>query len=325
VSAYLAQSYYTLGDQEAALAAARRALEIAEGLGDLPLKVAATAGLGQAHHALGDYAEAQVHLGRAIDALGGDLARERFGMAGLLSVAARVWLVNSLVAVADFDGAEARALEAVRLAESVDHPWSVAGAHVALGFVHLARGTLAAAVPVLERGLARARELDITAWLPMLSCQLGIVYARQGRVAEGVALLEEGIQRAASLSILSRHSLRHAWLAEAYLRAGRITEARVTAERALALARTHKERGYEGWALRMLGEVAARSGETPEAAAHFRAVLAVAAPRGMRALEAHAWAALGRLARAAGDHAEAERLDAAATARAAELGMVVAR
>ena len=57
-----------------------------------------------AYHALGDYAQAQVHLGRAVDALEGDLASERFGMAGLLSVAARVWLVNSLVAVGDFDG-----------------------------------------------------------------------------------------------------------------------------------------------------------------------------------------------------------------------------
>jgi class 3 adenylate cyclase/tetratricopeptide (TPR) repeat protein len=323
VRAYLAQSYYTLGDQDAALAAARHSLEIAEELNDLPLRATAIAGLGQAYHALGDYAQAQLHLGRAIDALGGDLEHERFGLAGLLSVAARIWLVNSLVAVADFDGAEARALEAVRLGESVDHPWSEAGAHVALGFAQLARGTLAAAVPVLERGLARARELDITAWLPMLSCQLGIVYARQGRVAEGAALIEDGIQRATALSILSRHSLRHAWLAEAYLRAGRITEARVTAERGLALARTHNEGGYEGWVLRMLGEIAARSGETEQAAAHFRAVLAVAGPRGMRALEAHAWGALGRLARAGGDHAGADRLDAAAAARAAELGMIV--
>ena len=325
VGAYLAQSYYTLGDQDAALAAARRSLEIAEELGDLPLKAAATTGLGQAYDTLGDYAQAQVHLGRAVDALEGDLASERFGMAGLLSVAARVWLVNSLVAVGDFDGAEARALEAVQRAEAVDHPWSVAAAHVALGFAQLTRGTLAAAAPVLERGLARARELDLTAWLPMLSCQLGIVYVRQGRVDEGTALLEDGIQRAAALSILSRHSLRYAWLAEAHLRAGRITEARATAERAQALARAHQEHGYEGWVLRMLGEVAARSGETERAAAHFRAVLAVAEPRGMRALEAHAWAALGRLARAAGDHAEAERLDAAAATRAARLGMVVAR
>jgi class 3 adenylate cyclase/tetratricopeptide (TPR) repeat protein len=325
VGAYLAQSYYTLGDQDAALAAARRSLEIADELDDLPIKVAATTGLGQAYHALGDYAQSQVHLGRAIDALEGELSRARFGMAGLLSVAARVWLVNSLVAVGDFYGAETRALEAIRLSEAVDHPWSVAAAHVALGFAQLARGTLAAAAPVLERGLARARELDLTAWLPMLSCQLGIVYTRQGRVEEGAALLEEGIQRAAALSILSRHSLRHAWLSEAYLHAGRITEARVAAERALALARAHKEQGYEGWVLRMLGEVAARSGESAQAAAHFHAVLAVAGPRGMRALEAHAWAGLSRLASAAGDRAEADRLAAAAAARAAALGLIVAR
>jgi class 3 adenylate cyclase/tetratricopeptide (TPR) repeat protein len=322
ISAYLTQSYYTLGDQEAALVSARRARGIAETIGDLPMRVVATAGLGQGYHALGDFPQARAFLEEALGWLEGDLARERFGMAGLVSVATRIWLVNVLVAQGDFAGAHARAREALRLAEPTDHAWSMAGAHVALGFALLTRGDLDAAAPVLERGLARARELDITAWLPMLSCQLGLVHARQGRVDEGRALLEDGIRRAEALAILSRHAIRLVWLAEAFLRGGRLAEARTTAERALAAAHTHRERGYEGWARRMLGEVALAAGALAEAREHYDAALAIAAAAGMRALEAHTWHGLGRLAAAAGHDEDAARWRAAAAARYAEVGIV---
>jgi class 3 adenylate cyclase/tetratricopeptide (TPR) repeat protein len=322
-SAYLTQSYYTLGDQTAAIASARRARELAEALDDLPMRVVATAGLGQAYHALGDFARSRALLEDAIGALEGDLAGERFGMAGLVSVAARIWLVNGLVALGDFDAAVARAREAMRLAEPTDHPWSMAAAHVALGFAHLTRGDLDAAAPVLERGLARARELDITAWLPMLSCQLGLVHARRGRVGEGLALLEDGVRRALALSILSRHAIRLVWLAEALLRAGRGEEAGLTALRALDTARAHGERGYEGWALRMLGEIALAAGETARAVEHYRAALDVAGRLGMRALEAHAWRGLARAAAAAGRAGEADSWLDRSLRRFAELNMIV--
>ena len=322
ISAYLAQSYYTLGDQEAALVAAQRARRLAELQGDLPMRVVAAAGLGQAHHALGNFPEARAFLEEAIGWLEGDLARERFGMAGIVSVAARIWLVNVLVAQGDFAAAHARAREALRLAEPTEHAWSMAAAHVAVGFALLTRGDLEGAAPVLERGLARAHELDITAWLPMLSCQLGLVYARRGRVEEGCALLENGIQRAEALAILSRHAIRLVWLAEAFLRGGRLAEARTTVERGLAAARAHGERGYEGWARRMQGEIALAAGDPAEARAHYEAALAIAGPAGMRALEAHTWRGLARLAEAVGQGEEAARWRAAAAARYAELGMV---
>ncbi|HTK90500.1 MAG TPA: AAA family ATPase [Verrucomicrobiae bacterium] len=318
-SAYLAQSHYTLGDQAAAIVAATRARDIAERLGDRPMRVVAIAGLGQAYHVLGEYSRSRALFEDALGDLEGELARERFGMAGLVSVATRVWLVNSLVGMGDFEAAVARAREAMRLAEPTDHPWSVAAAHVALGFAHLTRGDLEAARSVLERGLGRARDLNITAWLPMLSCQLGLVYARQGRVAEGLTLLEDGVQRAVALAIRSRHALRLAWLAEALLRAGRLEEARDAALRALDAARTHGERGYEGWALRMLGEVALAAGETTTAVEYYRAALDVADRLGMRALDAHTWRGMGRAAAAAGDATAAEAMAARADRRFANL------
>jgi tetratricopeptide (TPR) repeat protein len=178
VSAYLTQSHYTLGEQAAAIRAAERALEAGRALGDDALQIVAAFGLGQAHHVLGDHRAAQEQLGRAVRAVDGALSRERWGMAGLISVASRIWLAASLADTGDFADALARAREGVALAESPEHPWSLAGAVMTLGFVHLSQGHLEEAGPVLDRGIAFSREMNLTAWLPMLLCARGVAHAR---------------------------------------------------------------------------------------------------------------------------------------------------
>src|SRR4029450_4750294 len=114
-----------------------------------------------------------------------------------VSVATRVWLVNSLVAMGDFEAPVARAGAATRRAERTDHPSAGAPAHGPRG---------------VAGGRRPAPHLNISAGMPMLSCQLGLVCARQGRVAEGLALLEDGVQRAVALSIRRRHARRLGWL-----------------------------------------------------------------------------------------------------------------
>ncbi len=311
VSAYLTQSYYTIGEQAAAIRSANRALAIGGELGDRPLQIAASFGLGQAHHVLGAYPEAQRHLRSAVAEVEGELARERWGMAGLVSVAARVWLAASLAEVGEFG----EALECIRVglavAEAADHPWSIAGSLMTVGFAHLSRGHLEAALPVVDRGIAFSREMDLTAWLPMLLCVRGAADVRGGRVAEGVLLLEEGVGRAASLRILSRQALRLTWLAEGYRLAGRAEEAVTTAQDAHRLASEHEERGYAAGALRMLGEALAST--DPDAAVrHCESALEGAQALGMRPLEALCRLDLGALAARTGRRDEAREQLAAA-------------
>ena len=304
VSAYLTQSYYTIGEQAAAILSAQRALAIGAELGDRPLQIAASLGLGQAHHVLGVHPVAQRHLRSAVAAVGGELARERWGMAGLVSVAARIWLAASLAEVGEFDQALECIHAGLAVAEAADHPWSIAGSLMTVGFVHLSRGHLAAAMPVVDRGIAFSREMDLTAWLPMLVCVRGAAEARGGRVAEGVLLLEEGVGRAASLRILSRQALRLTWLAEGYCLAGREEEAAATAREAHRLASAHEERAYAAGALRMLGEAIAAA--DPDAAArHCEGALASAKALGMRPLEALCRLDLGALAARRGRRDEA--------------------
>jgi class 3 adenylate cyclase/tetratricopeptide (TPR) repeat protein len=309
VSAYLTQSHYTLGEQAAAIRAAERALEAGRVLQDDALQIVAAFGLGQAHHVLGDYRTAQRHLGRAVAAVDGELSRERWGMAGLLSVASRIWLSASLVDTGDFAAAVARAREGVALAENPEHPWSLAGAYMTLGFAHLSQGHLDEAGPVLDRGIAFSRGMDLTAWLPMLLCARGMAHARSGRVMDGLLMLEEGVRRASALRILSRQALRLAWLAEGYLLAGRVDEASDAADQAQRLAAEHAEQGYAAMALRMQGEVAARAGQGTRAAEHYADARARARALEMRPLEALCQLGLGELARRTGDRGAAkERL-----------------
>jgi class 3 adenylate cyclase/tetratricopeptide (TPR) repeat protein len=305
VSAYLTQSHYTLGDQAAAIRAAEQAAEVGRALPDRSLQIISDFGLGQAHHVLGDYRAAQRHLGRVVAAVEGDLARERWGMAGFVSVAARIWLAASLADTGDFAEALARAREGVALGEGPEHPWSLSGAYMTVGFVHLSRGQPSEAAPVLDRGIAFSREMDITAWLPMLLCARGLAHARSGNVPDGVLMLEEGVERASALRILSRQALRLSWLAEGYLLAGRVDGAADVATQAYRLAEQHGERGYAALATRMLGETAARAGQRAKAAEHYAGALARARALDMRPLEALCQLGLGELARRVGDGAAA--------------------
>ncbi len=163
--------------------------------------------------------------------------------------------------------------------------------------------------PALDRGIAFSREMDLTAWLPMLLCARGAAQVRSGRVGDGLLLLEEGVHRASALRILSRHALRLAWLAEGYLLAGHGDRAADAADQAHRLAAEHAEQGYAAMAVRMLGETAARAGQGTRAAEHYADALARARALEMRPLEALCRLGLGELARGAGDGTAAkERL-----------------
>ena len=287
VSAYLTQSHYTLGDQDAAIQAAERALELAGAIGEMPIRIVATFGLGQAHHVRGSYAAAQGYLREAMAAVDGDQIRESWGMAGFVSVGCRIWLSASLSGVGEFVEAVARAREAVRLADAANRPWSLGGARMALGYTLVSQGHLAEAMPVLEEGIAFSRKMDIAAWLPMLMASLGAARARSGQPDEGIALLEEAVARARALSIVSRQSRRLTWLAEAYLLAGRTDAARAAVDEAHHLALAHGEQAYEAWALRMLGEVEARRpGGAQAAEGYYARALARAEALSMRPLAA---------------------------------------
>src|SRR5262249_685765 len=155
------------------------------------LQVMAQHYLGVAYYVLGDYRRAMGLLRGNVESLVGDLLRERFGLSALPSVLSRAWLARSLAELAAFPQGTARAAEAVRMAEAVDHPLSLIYAYLSVGFLTLRQRDLYKAIRVLEHGLELCRISNILFWFPETAAALGCAYACAGRVTEALPLLEQ--------------------------------------------------------------------------------------------------------------------------------------
>jgi class 3 adenylate cyclase/tetratricopeptide (TPR) repeat protein len=295
--AYLAEYFRLTGDSARAVELGERALALATALGDFPLQVMANIFLGTAYHALGDYRRAVDCFRRNVASLTGDLIRERFGMTGLPAVMSQTWLVWCLADLGAFDEGAARGEEAVRLAEAVEHPFSLTQAYSRLGGLYLCKGDLHQAIPALERSLELCQIANILTWFPTVAAPLGYAYTLAGRMAEALPLLQQAAARDTSRGISAGHARWVAYLSEAYLLTGRIHEATGLARSALAFAHDLKARGNEAYVLRLLGEIHAHqdplAAEAAEAA--YRQALTLAEELEMHPLLAHCHLGLGTL------------------------------
>jgi len=110
--------------------------------------------LGLALISLGDYRRALECLDRNIKSLNGDLVRERFGMTGVPAVLSRSWAAMCFAELGEFNEAISSGEEAVRIAQAVDHPFSLIRAYLQLGYLYQRKGEFLKAIPLLERGLS---------------------------------------------------------------------------------------------------------------------------------------------------------------------------
>ncbi len=207
------------------------------------------------------------------------------------------WLIWCLSEVGAFSEGIAMAEEVVRLAETVEDPFSRVTAYGGAGVLHLRQGDLHRAIVMLEGNLRVGQVADIPIGFSWSAPALGTAYALAGRVGEAVPLLEQAVERATAMRLRVYHSLLLTSPSEAYLLAGRKDEAMEHAARALALAHEHQERGNQAWALRLLGEIAVHR-EPPEresAETYYQQALTLAEELGMRPLLAHCHFGLGTL------------------------------
>ncbi len=316
VSAYMAHYFWAAGEPDRAISAGQRALEIAEMLGDFALRIDVNFYLGLAYHSLGDYRRALECFGRNVASLQGELLLERFGMPALPSVISRCRLVKCFAELGEFAEAIPLGEEAIRIAEAVNHPFSLLAAYLEIGSLYPRKGEFHKAIPLLERGLGVCRTWQILFLFPRIASALGHAYALAGAMTEAVPLLEQAAEQDASMRLVADQSLRVAYLSETYLLAGRMHDAIRFARRALDLSRTHKERGNEAWALRLLGEIASHRDHPDDGTVegHYRQAMALASELGMRPLVAHCHLGLGKLYRRTGDRTKTgDHLTTAAT------------
>jgi predicted ATPase/class 3 adenylate cyclase len=316
IAAYLSEHTRQMGHAADAPAFAERALTIAEGLEDLPLRVAANYYLGTAYFASGDYRQTDEFFSKIAQLLEGDLVRERCGLAGFPSVMSRAFWTLALAERGEFDQGMVQVQEGIRLAEALDHPYSLIFALKACGRLHGTRGNFNYAIPLAERSLALSHDRHITQLSPQVADVLGHLYAQSGRVAEGLSLLQEALTGMESMGMVQWRTPLIVHLGETCLLAGRPEDALTLAGRGLTLASELGHRGSEAWALRLLGEISSHGGrpDLAIAEAHYGAALALASEIGMRPLVAHCHLGLGKLHRHAGKRQEArEHLTTATT------------
>jgi predicted ATPase/class 3 adenylate cyclase len=290
LAGYLSVCLRHQGHIDEALASAQRALAIGTALGDVSLQVTANSFLGEAYlWVLNDYRQAVEAYRRNVEILHGALLRERFGTTNVQSVVARAQVARCLAELGAFAEGRAYAEDALRLAETVDHPYSFACVCDGVGNFFLRQGALSQAIHVFERALTLREAVNFPPILRRCYVGVGAAYALSGRVTEALPLLERGLEVPQPPPNRSVASLFPIWLGEGYVLAGRLEEAMQLGQQALEVTRTQKQQAYQAYALRLLGDIAAH--RTPPAVepaeASYRQALALAEELGMRPLQAH--------------------------------------
>jgi class 3 adenylate cyclase/tetratricopeptide (TPR) repeat protein len=297
IYAEMGSTCWVMGEVDRAIVYGQRVLALATTLGDVGLQARAHRNLGQAYYDTGDYPRAVESLGRNVATLQGELLSERFGANGSVAVESRALLGRCYAELGAFTEGLAIAAEGLRIAETVNHPFSLINACHGVSAVYLRQGDVPRAIPVLERAMGLCQDWHILLSVPWLAAALGVAYALDGRVVAGLALAEHGVEQAVAVCRPRLLAYAVIQLSEAYVLAGRLEEARQRAAQALDLARQYTQRGNQAWALWLLGESTARqvSSAVEPAVGHYRQTLALAEALGMRPLQAHCHHGLGTL------------------------------
>jgi tetratricopeptide (TPR) repeat protein len=272
---------------------------------------------------MGDYARAIESLAWNVATLQGDLLYERFDATSTMAATSRARLGLCHAERGAFTEGHALAAEGLRIAETVNHPFSLIEACNGVSRASLRQGEVQRAIPLLERAVELCQDWHIPLLLPQQTAALGLGYILEGRVAAGLALAERGMEQAVAGGRPRILVYTGIPLSEAYLLAGRLEEAHQRAAQTVALAHQYQQRGHQAWALWLLGESTARqtSPEHELAAGHYRHALALGDEPGMRPLQAHCHRGLGTLYATIGkrEQARAELATAIAMYRSMEM------
>ena len=203
-----------------------------------------------------------------------------------------------------FDAALAAGGEALRVATEIRHSSSLAIANAFLGYAHLLRGDLPAAVPILERGLAIAEEHDVMHGICANGVYLAWAVCLAGDKARGLDYVDRALERHATA--LMQWTRFGTVTAAAYLAGGRADDARRVVTAGIAAAAERDAHGYRAALLRLEAEILLADGDAAAARTRGEAALAAALEFGARPEIGHCHALLALLSPSS-EHAAAAR------------------
>jgi class 3 adenylate cyclase/tetratricopeptide (TPR) repeat protein len=309
VCALMANIHSQFGELDEALASGTRAMEIAGRLGDLRLRILTTGLFESVHYLRGEYERVVELATDNLASLPADWVYEYFGLTAPPSVYDRHWLVIGLAQLGRFAEAADHEAEAIRLAESIHHPFTIGVAHFAAGTLHLLEGDWPAARSLIEHGTSALRTGKGVLLLPRMVASSAWVLAQLGEASEALNRLREGeqlLEGFGARGIVGQRGWAYHSLGRACLLLDELDEARRLGDRAVEFSPRHP--GFAAHALHLLGDIAAHPDrfDAESGEGHYRQALALAEPRGMRPLVAHCRLGLGKLYRRTDEREQAQ-------------------
>jgi tetratricopeptide (TPR) repeat protein len=298
------------------------ALQLANELDDLSLRVTALQAYGDLLRLKGELREASDCYTQVIESLSGELEMRRLGWSGIPSVMARSNLTWTLVSIGEFERAGhviSRAMEQVRV---VRDPYSLVHAYCGQGLYQSAIGEPQAAMGSFEAAYRVTQRADF--FSSFSAVFLAVAYAQGGRPADALALLLEAERNGAyGPANIHRWFLHYMALAQAHVAMGALPLAYAAVSRAEEIAEGAQAPAYQAAALQIHGSVAAKDPamKADGICAIYQRAIDIARPCGMRPLIAQCMAGMALACKAAGDISVASDYDNQARQLFDELGL----
>jgi tetratricopeptide (TPR) repeat protein len=245
-------------------------------------------------------------------------------MHALPAVLARGFLADCLSLIGEFSEAIAVGREAVQIAKTVGHTFSIVGSQALFGGVYVRKGDLEEGIPLLEQGLELCQAYGMRQWLMGIAANLSLAYSLMGRSTSASITLDRVSQEIATAVIATAGAA--SWgaeLSQALLLANRVDDTMVLLDRFEDEARAAEQPVVNAWIPRILAELALRRNATEfgEAIAHYHTALEQGALFGLRPHIAHCQLALASLYRRTGKRDDAQGHLTTATTLYREMGM----
>jgi tetratricopeptide (TPR) repeat protein len=302
---------------------ATQARQIATGIGNDELRVAATYAAALNWFSLGSYREAIDLFTSIADGPDADRAKRLLALTIPAYISSCSWLGHCW----SFLGEPRRGLEyadrAVAAADAYAHPQAQAIAYTLGALPLLYMGETLQGVAMAEQALELCKTRGLILWFPAASVTFGWALALAGRADEGLPHLERGPTIVEAFGSKNFVSLMYTWWAEGLLLAGQVAEAALKIDRAVELARMCREAGYLTEALHGRAQVLAGADplDFETAAAAYGQARQEAERLGQRSLVARCHLGLGQLYRRAGEPAQAREHLSGAVALFRDMGL----
>jgi predicted ATPase len=286
----------------------RQLLTQAEGANNTTSLMLAHRALGTSYLLIGDLVGAREHTTRGLslyDRQQHGMLAFRFGHdPGVAHGLYRGW---TLWLLGHGDEGLAASQAALRLAQDLKHPVSIAFALCYLGIVEAHRGDYAGARDHADQAAVLSAEHGLALWAAMSGIIRGWALTGLGHGSEGIAFLRDGVAAWMSTGARAGVTFFHAAQAWGLLASGRHEEALTVIDEGVATEDKNGEFFFRAELLRLRGEAlcAASPGDTEKSEALFREALTIARRQQARALELRTAVSLGHLLLGEGRRAEA--------------------